>query len=143
LTNEKITKKKTKKESIREGRWTKIGVVITAVSAYLGLASQTHWFPFETVKASASNASPDTRSPAAPSFFITSASTSPGNSDNPTAYFKSPKTGAMIGLCFTATGASANIPANKERYSKLSRWSAFRAEYNILINFMTHRIRYL
>jgi hypothetical protein len=31
----------------------------------------------------------------------------------------------------------------QERYSKLSRWSAFRAEYNILINFMTHRIRYL
>ena len=30
-----------------------------------------------------------------------------------------------------------------EHYSKLSRWSAFRAEHNILRNFMTRRMRYL
>jgi hypothetical protein len=28
-----------------------------------------------------------------------------------------------------------------ERYLKLSRWSAFGAEYNILRNFMTRRMR--
>jgi hypothetical protein len=31
----------------------------------------------------------------------------------------------------------------QEHYSKLPRWSAFRAEYNVLRNFMTRRMRYL
>ena len=31
--------------------------------------------------------------------------------------------------------------SNKERYSKLSRWSVFRTEYNILRNFTTRRMR--
>jgi hypothetical protein len=31
----------------------------------------------------------------------------------------------------------------KEHYSKPSRWSAFRTEYNVLRNFMTRRMRYL
>lgn len=115
MATKKTTKKPSGQESLREGHWTKLGVIIAGLGliiAYLGLASQTHWPPFGTVKVSASNASPDTRSPSSPSS-ISSAPPTKGKSGKPTAHFSSPKNDAMIGLCYTAAGTSANIAAGK------------------------------